>query len=112
MAYRFEPCNGDGKYQLVREGWLRREQPLDIYLSKNPFGQYELIVMDNRREISSKFMSQFAAIKMLGLLENKGVRKRDLQNARFSKGAEEKAMNNLATIVSALSIAETVSRKK
>lgn len=112
MAYRFEPCNGNDKYRLVREGWIRRTRPLDVYLARNTFGQYELQVFENRREVTSKFLSQFTAVKILSILKDKGVKKTDLQNARFPKGAEERAMNNLATIVSALSIAEAVSKEK
>lgn len=106
--YRFKPCDGNNSYQLFKERWLRADKPFDIYLNKNPFGKYDLILKGRNCEISSNFITVFDAARVVGYLRDQGVTKTDLQNAKIP---DMEAMNCLGAIVSNLAMAESASKR-
>jgi len=105
--YEFKPCNEKNSFQLFRERWLRADKPLDVYLTLNPFGKYDLVIKEKDCEISSNFISVFDAARVVGYLRDKGVSKTDLQNARIP---DDNAMNCLGAIVSGLAMTEGASK--
>lgn len=81
--------------------------PLDVYLTLNPFGKYDLVIKEKGCEISSNFITVFDAARVVGYLREQGVKKTDLQKAKISN---EEAMNCLGAIVSNLAMADSASK--
>ena len=107
-TYEFQQ-DGEENYRLVRKRWMGSKK-LDVYYSKNHFGRYVLCVKHKKESANTDMMSSIQAVRVTSLLKKLGVSKTDLQNTKFPKNTEQKAIEHLGQIVASLAAAVGVKK--
>ena len=102
MAYKFIEMDNGHRYRLVQAGLLWNSK-YDVYLDPNSIGRFGISAIYQGKKVESHYKSSVEASQLAAILHKLGIKKEDLQKAKFPQNTEPKVMTEWGHILAWLS---------